>query len=196
MGMYNELDFFTTQFKIEDCFQFLSCSDVDVDEIRKKFYFKLFCLYRYNKVIESHYEKAISSNSLYMEQHKTHLLMRLVSDCYLAILLYKSNDSKNYEHIINSLASFFYLNHSKNKNILTESLESNSKEKNFETADIYLEALTIINNGGTREGLYRYTSSLMNIMLLEKELLSQKSPVKVLTYKNELKYGDIDTCYL
>lgn len=177
------------QICIEDCFNFLGCKTEDsIDDIRKIFYYKLqFFLAGYSNI--RHYYEARGYNDKLKLEYKLQenaLYHRLVSDCYLAILLYKSNND-SYKCIIEGISSFFSIQSWRKEEvypILDSYIQNDSKEEDLYPAIDYFRELIHNNEFGTHEGLYKYTSSMMSIILLERNIIKPDAHVKVLTSKS------------
>lgn len=179
---------------IEDCFNFLGCNKFDtLEDIRGIFYGKLhFFMHQYSNIINYYQNISLNDNKIELEYElqENALYHRLVADCYLVILLYKTkNDS--YIYIIQGISAFFVSNlWQKNKiyPILDDVIKDNYKEIYLYPSVKYFEDLYYNNKFGTKEGLYKYTSSLMSIILLEKDIIKPNETVKVLTINN-LEYA-------
>lgn len=117
-------------------------------------------------------------------------------DSYFACLLYKGN-KEEFKYIIQGLNSFFALAGMKSKKVYP--LLGDFMKDTQEKAITYQDYLNDLLWGCVEEpnaGLAFYTSSLMSVILYEKEILNPNIPVRVLTSKtNYMQYSKVEINY-
>ena len=181
--------------EIDECFHFLGCEKTDsLEEIRKKFYYKMDYIQKYILIIrrqhmdENNRKKEKESS---WETKKLIKYWKLLADSYLAIILVKTQE-KNYEILLKSLCIYFKMQYSGTmcfEPLLEEQLKVNHKEC-YDDVEEYLGDLLYFNQcGGCTT--YEYTPSLTSIILFENEILKDQEKVKVLRYSKSPQYEDL-----
>lgn len=175
---------------VEKCANFFgNQKDDPLDDIRKNFYYHMHFVGKYFHLIRAQYKNDRNNYNMYKEIMNLAKYWKLIADNYLAIILYKS-ENINYEPLIRGISGYYNCLNMGYIPSLMDQIKNNSKEYILEDSEEYFLDLFDWNNGGGF-GLFEYTTSLMSIMILEKEILKPNESIKVLRYENIPQYGDL-----